>query len=184
VKILLLTLLFSIFNGAHAHIVSADGGISGGGGNVISPKTPRRLQDPVAVRVDILASRGILKEFIQIKLNLLHSGNMQEEDKKIYSVLFQETSHGILETIDELPIHIPVDAPCYDLQGNEYDGIAINSNIHTVCISAYNLAQKVDRSEVYTQAAALMLHELAEVAGLEDDDAIYLQNQLIKEFRP
>ena len=182
-KSLIAVVFIFLTNFAQAHIVSANGGISGGGGNVISPTTPHRLQDPYAIRVDILASRSILKEFIAKKLELLRTGIMDLEDRKIYSILFQENTHGILETIDYMPIHIPFNEPCYDLQGREYDGIAINSQIHTVCISAYNLALKVDKSEVYSQAAALMLHELAEVAGLDDDDAIYLQTQLLLEFK-
>jgi hypothetical protein len=169
VKTIIVLFVTFILNLAQAHILLKDGGISGGGGNVISPTAPQRLQDPYSIRVDVLA-------YI--------FNNMNAEDKRIYSILFEDNSHGILESMNDVPLFIPVYEPCYDLSGNPFDGAAVNAESHAVCISAFNLALKVDRSNVTIQAAALILHELAHVAGLNDEeDAIYLQNQLIKEYK-
>jgi hypothetical protein len=184
VKTIIVLFVTFILNLAQAHILLKDGGISGGGGNVISPTAPQRLQDPYSIRVDVLASRKILKEFIKAKHDLYIFNNMNADDKRIYSILFEDNSHGILESMNDVPLFIPVYEPCYDLSGNPFDGAAVNAESHAVCISAFNLALKVDRSNVTIQAAALILHELAHVAGLNDEeDAIYLQNQLIKEYK-
>ena len=182
-KTIIVLFVTFIFNLAQAHILLKDGGISGGGGNVISPTAPQKLQDPYSVRVDVMASRKILKKFIQAKHDLYIFNNMNAEDKRIYSILFEDNSHGILEAMNDVPLFIPVYEPCYDLTGNPYDGAAVNAESHAVCISAFNLALKVDKSDIGIQAAALILHELSEVAGLKDEDAIYLQNQLIKEYK-
>ena len=168
---------------AYAHILLKDGGISGGGGNVISPNAPEHLQNPYDIKIDILASRVILQEFLISKLDLYRVDNMNSKDKYIYSVLFQDTEHGIMKAMKEVPIFIPVYEPCYDLKGRPFDGAAVNADTHAVCISAFNLALKVDQSEISVQAAGLLLHELSEVAGLSDEVAVYLQNQLIKAYK-
>jgi hypothetical protein len=183
VKILSAIILFLTLNQAHAHILLKDGGISGGGGNVISPTAPHHFQDPYDVQEEVISSKALLKRFIQAKHDLFLVNNMGQEDKRIYSVLFEDNSHGILESMIYVPLHIPVYEPCYDLEGKSYDGASVNAETHSVCVSAFNLALKVDKSEIAIQAAALILHELSEVAGLSDDDAIYLQNQLIKEYK-
>lgn len=182
-KMIFALILSFMFNIAQAHILLKDGGISGGGGNVISPTAPDHLQDPYDIKIDIMASRSILQEFLIAKLDLFRVDNMSSQDKYIYSILFQDTEHGIIKAMKEVPIFIPVYEPCYDLAGRQYDGVAVNSDTHAVCISAFNLALKVDKSDIPVQAAGLLLHELSEVAGLSDEVAIYLQNQLLKEYR-
>ena len=159
------------------------GGISGGGGNVILPTPPNVIQDPREIRHIIRGSKSLLCKFISAKYALYRSGSMSNDDMRMYSVLFLEDGFNLHEVMEEITLDIPIDRPCYDRDGNIFDGSTFNQKEHSVCISAYTIAKKVDLLEVPMQAAALAMHEFSEVVGLSDDDAIVLQKEVLDELK-
>ncbi len=175
----LIIVLASMINIAYA----ASGGISGGGGNVVSPTAPTALQDPREIRSIIKGSKELLYKFISAKYALFKTGSMDADDLRMYSVLFADNEMNLHEVMEEIKLDIPIDQACFDQKGREYDGSTFNTKTNTVCISAFTIAKKVDMFEVPVQATALVLHEFSEVAGLSDEDAISLQLEVIDELK-
>ncbi len=161
----------------------AAGGVSGGGGNLISPLAPQVHQDPREIRHIIKGSRYLLIKFIDAKYALYNSGSMDNESQRLYSTIFTNDENDLHEIVEDIHMDIPLDKPCYDEQGNTFDGSTFGQRAHAICISAFNIAQKCDKGEVPQQATALVFHEFSEKAGLSDDDAIVLQKQVLDELK-
>ncbi len=170
-------------NLAYAHGGKLEGGISGGGGNVINPTPPKTYQDPREVKAIIKGSRFLLYNFINAKYALYLKGSMDYESLKLYSVLFADNEDNLHEVMEDIKMNIKTDDSCYDQAGTAYDGSTYDRKEHSICISAYRIAKNTDKYEVPVQAAALILHEYSEVVGLSDDDAIILQKQVIEELK-
>lgn len=177
--ILLIASLISI--SANAGIV--DGGVSGGGGNLISPKAPTVKQDPREIRNIILGSQNLLKKFINAKYALYQTGSMDYESHRLYSVLFADNEDNLHEVMEEITLDVQINKSCFDQNGKAYDGSTFNQKRHSICISAQSIAAKCDKFEVPLQSTALVLHEYSELVGLSDDDAITLQKQVIAELK-
>lgn len=162
-----------------------DGGISGGGGNVINPTPPNGPQDPKEVRHVIKESRRLLLGFLYKKQLEYKAGKMSSEDAALYVRFFEieNDEEDLCEITKDIKIEIPTDKACFDMHGNEYDGSAFNPKEKSICISAFRIAQKTSMKEVPVQSAALMLHEFGEALGLSDEDAVRIQAQAIKELK-
>ena len=153
----------------------AMGGISGGGGNVLPGKAPDSYQDPEVVEDQVRESRTLVFEYLS-----------QQSD---------ERSSAILEAARQVPLHIKDDSPCFDAAGNIVDGsvagiaqperdFGFGPRRHgRVCISALNIARKVHASELRAQAAALLIHEYAELTGSNEDQAVMLQTEAFKSLQ-
>ncbi len=159
------------------------GGVSGGGGSLISPTAPAEVQDPKEIRAIIKGSKNLLQKFVNAKYSLYKSGNMDFESLKLYTSLFADGENNIHEVLEEITIDSPLDKPCYDSQGNQFDGSTFGQSHHSVCISAFTIAAKCEKNEVPLQATALVFHEFSELAGLSDEDAIRLQKQVLDELK-
>jgi hypothetical protein len=159
------------------------GGISGGGGNLITPTRPLEIQDPREIRNIIIGSQNLLKKFINAKFALYNAGSMEYDGLRLYSVLFADNENNLHEVMEEITLDIQLTRPCYDSNGNIFDGSTYNQKKHSICISAFTIAQKCSKFEVPAQATALVFHEFSEVVGLSDDDAITLQRQVLNELR-
>ncbi|MBC7538663.1 MAG: hypothetical protein H7281_07570 [Bacteriovorax sp.] len=161
----------------------AAGGVSGGGGNLISPIVPLEKQDPREIRHIIRGSKDLLKNFVDAKYALYLSGSMDFQSLRLYSALFADSKHNLHEVMEKITIDIPLDKPCYDNQGQSFDGSTVDQTSYSICISAFNIAQKCDENQVPLQATALIFHEFSEVAGLSDEDAITLQTEVLNELK-
>lgn len=159
------------------------GGVSGGGGNLISPTAPTEKQDPREIRNIILGSQHLLNKFINAKFALYSAGSMDYESLRLYSVLFADNDDNLHEVMEEITLDIKMDRPCYDRNGKVFDGSTFNERKHSICISAFTIAQKCSKYEVPKQATALVFHEFSEVVGLSDEDAIMLQRQVLEELK-
>lgn len=166
--LLALVLLGSSITGAIVPVRAlAAGGISGGGGNVLPGKAPETLQDPEQVEDEVRESHAIAIDYLSRKI----SGQTDVQ------------SIAILELARRVPPHITDDRPCFDSAGNVVDGSnATGRHRGRICISALNLARKVHPTELRAQAAALMIHEYAELAGSDEDQAVQLQTGAFKEL--
>ena len=176
-KITILFLIFMTFNSYSA------GGISGGGGNLISPLMPEREQTPEEIINIIKKSNFLLKTFIAKKYELYAKNKMSKDEKRLFDNLFADKEKNIYELMEITSLDFLLDGPCRDNKGNIFDGSTYVLNPHSVCISAFTIAMKCDKSEVPKQGQALILHELSEVAGLSDNDAILLQKQFLNETK-
>jgi len=154
------------------------GGVSGGGGNLISPVGPFIKQDPKEIKSIIDGSSSLLKKFVRAQYATYSTGGMDSESHGLYSHLFASKENNIHELIENVAIEVPLDKPCYDNSGNIFDG-SFNSKNNSICISAYSIAKKCGKNEATYQAPALIFHELSELSGLSDDDATYLQKQAL-----
>jgi hypothetical protein len=175
--------MFVVILASMMSIAHAAGGISGGGGNVINPTAPKTIQDPREIRAIILGTKNLLCKYLSAKYSLYINGSLDDESLKLYSVLFSENGMNLHEIMEEIKIDVPLTDGCYDQLGNSFDGSTFAQRHHSVCISAYRIAKSTDKLEVPIQATALILHEFSEVAGLSDDDAIYLQTKAIEELK-
>ncbi len=159
------------------------GGVSGGGGNLISPTRPIEKQDPREIRNIILGSKNLLKKFINAKYALYKTGSMDSESLPLYSILFADNENNLHEVMEEISLDIQLTGPCFDSNGTAFDGSTYNQKKHSICISAFTIAEKCNKDEVPSQASALVLHEFSEVVGLSDDEAITVQKQVIAELK-
>ena len=182
-KAILFIILMTLFSqNASAHR-QVEGGVSGGGGNLLSPTPPKEIQDPREIRAIIKGSKFLLKKFINAKYSLFKSGSMDSESLRMYSVLFADNDDNLHEAMEEIALDIKLDEPCFDRDGVEHDGSTLNQKRHSICISAFSIAKKCDKEEVPLQSTALIFHEYSEVVGLSDIDAIKLQKQVLDELK-
>ena len=100
----------------------------------------------------------------------------------LYSVLFADNENNLHEAMEDITIDIQLDRPCYDQNGNVYDGSTYHQIKNSICISAYTIATKCIKEEISIQATALVLHEYSEVVGLSDEDAITLQKEVLSDL--
>ena len=70
------------------------------------------------------------------------------------------------------------DKPCFDYAGNNVDGSLVSDRPGTFCISAFNIASKVHPLELDAQSTALMIHEISEVLGFNEVEAVEFQTQV------
>ena len=161
----------------------AAGGVSGGGGNLISPVAPTEKQDPKEIKNIINGSDCLLKRFLKAQHSLYTNGKLDVESQRLYTGLFSDKENNIDELLESISLDIPIDKPCFDNVGNAFDGSTFSPKNHSICISAYSIAIKSGKNDVLHQAPALILHELSELTGLSDDDAILLQKQALDEMK-
>ncbi len=100
----------------------------------------------------------------------------------MYSVLFADNENNLHGVMEEIKLDIQLDQPCFDILGNVFDGSTFNQKKHSICISAFTIAQKCIKNEIPTLASALVMHEFSEVVGLSDEEAIALQKQVLSEL--
>jgi hypothetical protein len=167
----------------YSYTAMADGGVSGGGGNLISPLPPKQYQDAREIRHIIKGSKSLLLKFIEAKYALYESGSMDDQSLDLYSVIFNSKEYNFRNMCQDIQMEIQLDRPCFDGEGNAFDGSTFGLKESSICISAFTIAKKCDRSEVPLQSTALIFHEFSEKAGLSDDDAIVLQTQVLKELK-
>lgn len=158
------------------------GGVSGGGGNVISPIPPDRYIHPSVAEKIVKKSYDEAQTYFFESERKYRRGLSKEELKfqKIYEILFAgkvDIQKIIKRNFPEIEEH----EPCFDFLNQPVDGSISNELEPIVCISAFNLAKKVNLKEMAVQSLALMVHEYAELAGLGEEDAVLLQKQVLLE---
>jgi hypothetical protein len=163
---------------------SGDGGVSGGGGNVISPTPPDRYIDPDHVEHLVKNSvDGVKTYFFESERKYRRGLPVEEKPyQKIYDALF-DREINIHEIIKRNFPEVEDSRPCFDLDRNPVDGSFKSNGESEICISAYNLAKKVNIKEMEAQSIALMAHEYVELAGLSDDDAVTFQKKVLKDLK-
>jgi len=86
---------------------------------------------------------------------------------------------GVLE---QLEIEAPIERPCYDANHIEVDGSMHASKPKMICISAFRIAPKVDKSRVEIEVLGLIAHELAHHIGANEKEAVMIQQNAVYQF--
>lgn len=166
-----------------ANIAKA-GGVSGGGGFVINPLRPISPQSAHEIEHLIEGSKSVLIKYIQHKKNQLNSNSIHGHQKQLYhQLLNSKNGFNFENTVSTYNIHIEDEEPCYTTDHIAVDGSIFAEESNSICISSSTIAEKVRQTEVSKQTAALMLHEMIEVVGLSDEDAITLQKIALAEIK-
>lgn len=160
-----------------------DGGISGGGGYVINPIRPSYPQSTEVIEDMIKESKTFVVQYIQQKKNQFHADQMGGHEKRLYDQLLNSPQKNIDHVLANYKVHVEDEDPCYTSDRVPVDGSIFSEKPNSICISAHTFAEKVHASTVHIQAAALILHEMSEVVGLSDDDAIRLQKIALNEMK-
>ncbi|MFZ3231501.1 MAG: hypothetical protein WA160_14940 [Pseudobdellovibrio sp.] len=158
------------------------GGVSGGGGNIISPVFPNSPVSAETAEHIVYGSHTILKKYINRKLLAYKNKQLSEKQYQIFLPIFN-SSKNIETIINTVRVLVPDEHSCWDAQKNPVDGSTITNDPNSICISAYNIATKVDVSDIPAQASALMLHEYGELAGLNEVQAVQAQTEVLNELR-
>ncbi|MCB9073253.1 MAG: hypothetical protein H6623_06495 [Bdellovibrionaceae bacterium] len=153
-----------------------DGGISGGGGFFISPKAPNGQNSSG------LTGQQVVKKAYKYIYNLSEAHErsqpiMIEVTPTLNKFLESPNLHSALEKIKPLAYE---KGSCLNQNYEAVDGSTYSFKPGTVCISAFNLQYNVAASERLPQAVALLVHEYAEVIGLTEDEAVHLQEHMLK----
>lgn len=158
------------------------GGMSGGGGNVINPTAPRHKPNPDRVDGMIEQAFQELPAFLRTQEQKLKDGKMDPTTASLYAMIFMGTPN-IYDGMKNRNLHIQEDKNCYNSYGIAYDASVVSPEPNSVCISAFSISKKVALPEIYAQVSALLVHEYSEVVGLNDDQAISIQELILAEIR-
>ncbi|MBS1971082.1 MAG: hypothetical protein JSU04_12280 [Bdellovibrionales bacterium] len=161
---------------------SFEGGVSGGGGNTLSPRAPSYPVDPETAEHMIYNARGVLKNYLTLKKQAYLVGALPIEQMAAFAPVFSAKAR-VEDTIEKAHLHVSDRHACKDENNNPVDGSTITPTPNSICISAYNISRKVDVSDITPQSAALMLHEYGELVGLSEDQAVKVQSAALSELR-
>ncbi len=159
-----------------------NGGVSGGGGNMISPKPPVSENDPEIVEEIVGKAQTTVLEYIWQKRNEYENNRLPESHRAAFVPLF-EADNKIENAVRSTRLHIADEHACWDSQHRPVDGSTVTKDSNSICISAYNIAKKADLSDIHPQSAALMIHEYSELVGLSEEQAIKVQARALEDLR-
>lgn len=179
IRILLTVLAFTACFQAQAH--QREGGVTGGGGNLLVNDLPTKSLNPEYVEHQLHKLKPKVLEFIGEQERVYREGLMSNQRAAVFRVLF-EGRQNLREKLKDVTIFVDEEAPCFDHRGEAYDGTYVKSEKSSMCLSAHRIARKVVPHELIPQAAALMVHEFSEIMGLDDADAISIQAQALEDL--
>lgn len=175
-----LTLIIS--GTAYSRPISRDGGVSGGGGNVINPTPPERIIDGDSVEHVVKASVAYTRLYFKNVHAQYLAGELPSDINPVFEKLFADRDHFV-RVLEEVRPHVVEETPCYDRGMNPVDASIVSGRPGRFCVSAYSMARKVHVDEIPIQSAALMAHEYSELVGLNEDDAVTVQKKALEDLK-
>lgn len=162
--------------------LAREGGVSGGGGNVINPQVPNRPMDLERAEQVVKSSLSHTRAFFAHAKVQYQRGQGSPEILSVYRKLFSndENLRLVLKTVRP---QIREHGPCYDYDQNPVDASVVSSQPDRFCISSFALSRKVLPEFIAAQAAALMAHEYTEIAGLGEFEAVLIQKQVLQDLQ-
>ena len=157
-------------------------GVSGGGGNVMYPVDPREPASPEEVRRELAKAKPKVAEYLHAKKDLYRRGQLPAEERAVLGVLFLGDRH-VVKAARKTALEIANDQPCFDGERNPVDGSIHAGRDGAICLSALTISRRVERQDVPAQSAALIAHEITEVVGLGEDEAVRVQAKVLEDFR-
>lgn len=174
--VILTTSAFGLDHGA-----IRDGGVSGGGGNVINATPPSQAVDSETAEELIRNSIPTVKFFLNNKYEQYRANKLAPPDVPLYSKIF-EGSQNIFAALKTIKPDIEEHRPCFTRYGQIADASIAGFDHDSFCVSAYTIRYKVIHHEIPVQSAALMVHEYSEIVGVTEDEAVMLQEQVLNEM--
>ena len=165
-----------------ASALPLQGGVSGGGGNLIAPKPPIAYVDPETTKQIVYHSVDTLIDYVNAKKISYANGVLPPEQEKAFAPIFT-SSKSIEDVIASTRLYVSDEHSCWDSAHQAVDGSTVTPEPDSICISAYNIANKTDASDIPPQAVALMLHEYSELVGLSETQAVQAQLSALQELR-
>lgn len=159
-----------------------EGGVSGGGGNMLSPKAPNHPVNTEIAEHLILEARYVLVKYIHEKKVAFQTGTLSSEQMDVFEPVLN-SARNFEDTIRTARLHINEKHSCWDENRQPVDGSTITPTPNSICISAHSIANKADISDITPQSVALMLHEYSELVGLSEDQAVKVQSATLSELR-
>ncbi len=170
---------------------AAEGGTSGGGGNLIPLKPKTSL--------DVEISIGDLKAVLPLVFNAWEansaywasggsgdSGEYSElqytaaEISRVTKLFFPGTngSKNVFDILPELVFKTKASGACLDLDGKASDASAFHVDQHEICMSVERLAVKLGENRISIPLVGLAVHEIAHKLGANEAEALLVQRFL------
>ena len=159
-----------------------EGGVSGGGGNMISPKPPLSANNPEIVEEIVGRSQNTVLNYLWQKRTDFEANRLSASHREAFAPVF-ENPLRIEDAVRGTRLHIAEERSCWDSQHKPVDGSTFSKEANSICISAYNIAKKADLSDIHPQSVALMIHEYSELIGLSEEQAVKAQAKALEELR-
>lgn len=176
----LLTLVIS--GTAYCRPYTRDGGVSGGGGNVINPTPPDRILDGDSVEHVVKSSVAYTRIYFRNVRSQYLAGELPSNITPVFEKLFSDEAR-FQRVLAEVRPHIVEESPCYDRAMNPVDASIVTPTPGRFCVSAFSMARKVHVDEIPIQAAALMAHEYSEIVGLDENEAVTVQKRALEDLK-
>jgi hypothetical protein len=158
------------------------GGVSGGGGNLISPLAPNKPGAPSVAANIIYSSKAKLENYVQQKRRQFELNQLSDSQRQAFAPIFN-SKQSIEKLMKNVQVRIADQHSCWDPDRGDVDGSTVSSTANTICISAYRFAKEDAVADMAPQSVALMLHEYGELVGLNEDQAIQAQAAALQELR-
>ncbi len=174
---------FSVFICTQALAFSRfEGGVSGGGGNVINPAPPDRAADHEDVEHIVKASVSYTYWYFKSVQGDYISGQMKPELSAIFTKIFAG-GKDFESVLTKVQPDVQEEGPCHDFDYKPVDASIRSSRANSFCVSSYAIANKVNFKEIPIQSAALMAHEYSEIMGLNEEEAVSIQKNAIERMK-
>jgi hypothetical protein len=171
---------FSIHANLSTNIIlfpTADGGASGGGGFFIQTQ-PETNPTPIT-HPEIIVNKAY--GYILSIAEAAERGTRFKDAPPALAHFMANSQLG--EILEEVKPLGHTSGPCLNKYHEEVDGSIYSFAPNTVCVSTYNLAEKVATHDQFPQTAGILIHEYAEVMGHTEVEAIQLQTLMIEYLR-
>ena len=154
---------------------SLAGGVSDGGGGTTNPHPA----DPywVVEGVSMYGAR-VLIPYLNAELANYKRSSLQDQASSPFAKLFKSPDK-FFEIVKTTPIELHFSTPCLDKNGAPWDGSIYPSTPGAICISPFTMAPKLNEYNVFSESAALMLHELSHLVGTTEDEARAIQQSAL-----
>lgn len=172
---LVASLIFIASLAAHA---APEGGMSGGGGNVIA-------EEPVSKAVPVeLTAKIVRHAFSHVVPYLEYKAEKLQKGEAVPNEIRMLLTKSHVRTIAaQNPPQVLTQKPCLDGEQTEFDATNDISRPAVVCVSALRISKRLERDEIEAQSVALLIHEYSELVGFDDQDAIQIQRAVLSDFR-
>lgn len=173
IKIILLSLFIVSFHDLHA------GAVSGGGGNTGLSAAPITTYHIKRVVVDHAAV--ITMAWLNAKKSFFDRGSTQQQSQSAFYKLFKN-DNAIFDFLNQIKIEVRATGPCYDGNGVAHDGSIFASETQAICISSFNLASKLNKSNYAPETIALIIHEISHFFEMTEEEADEIQMIAIQDL--
>lgn len=159
-----------------------EGGVSGGGGNLLEARTPLKPIHPEVAEKIVHDSYAVFLTYIGQKRKDYFSKKLSPEQQVAFAPIF-EAAQEIEAMARNRRMQVDDHSPCWDSNHRPVDGSTLSRLPNSICISAFTIAQKSEVNDIAPQSAALMLHEYGELVGLTETEAVGAQIEALKDLR-